>query len=511
MHPRHWAAVNPHKPAIIAARSGESISYRELNERSIRCANLLSRAGLRAGDHLAMIMENHPRFLEISWAAQRSGLYFTPISWRFQPGEVEYIVRHSGARALIVSSEQRPLAQSLSPDLPAMARFLVGGVAPGYTSYEAQLESSPSRPVYAETRGIDMLYSSGSTGTPKAVKLAIEDPRVDGPSRLYRLFGERFGWGESTMYLMPAPLYHSGPLRFAMAMGYFGGTVIVMELFDARASLELCQRYRVTHVQWVPTMMVRLLKLPREEREAYDLSSLQCVIHGAAPISVEVKRAMIDWVGPILEESYSGTEGNGATLISSAEWLAHPGSVGRAAFGTLHIVDERGEELPAGQTGQIYFDGPRFEYYKDPERTRDAYDARGWSTLGDIGYLDDEGYLYLTDRKSDVIISGGVNVYPIEAEHVLTAHPRVLDAAVFGLPDDDLGEIVHAVVQPVRMDDAGPELERELLEYCGSKIARFKCPRAIDFRADLPRHETGKLYKRLIRLQYLESRAGRRG
>jgi acyl-CoA synthetase (AMP-forming)/AMP-acid ligase II len=256
-------------------------------------------------------------------------------------------------------------------------------------------------------------------------------------------------------------------------------------------------------------MLVRLLKLPDEVRRRYDLSHLKCVIHGAAPISVDVKRAMIEWLGPILEESYSGTEGNGATLINSAEWLAHLGSVGKAAFGTLHVLDEAGQEVPVGTIGNIYFEGPKFEYYKDPQRTREAFDQRGWSTLGDIGYVDAEGYLYLTDRKSDVIITGGVNVYPIEAEHVLTSHPRVIDAAVFGVPDEDLGEAVHAVVQPLDKNDAGPGLERLLLDYCRSRIAHYKCPRSIEFKDELPRHDTGKLYKRILKAQYIANMAGR--
>jgi acyl-CoA synthetase (AMP-forming)/AMP-acid ligase II len=499
MHPRHWAARTPHKPAVIAPGSGQTVSYRELDRRSVRCANLLRRAGLRPGDHLALLMENQPRFLEISWAAQRAGLYFTPICWRFQPHEVAYILGHCGARALIVSAEQHALCEALPASARAMPRWLVGAEAAGYESYEAALARCPDSPEFKQTRGTDMLYSSGSTGTPKAVKLPVERTEIDGAGALYAMFGQRFGWDQATVYLMPAPLYHSGPLRFAMAMGYFGGTVILMDRFDARESLRLCEQYRVTHAQWVPTMMVRLLKLSATERAGFDLRNLRCVVHGAAPISVDTKRAMIEWLGPILEESYSGTEGNGATLISSGEWLEHPGSVGKAILGTIHILDEHGAELPAHRTGVVYFDGPRFEYFKDPVRTRQAYNERGWSTLGDIGRLDDEGYLYLTDRVSDVIISGGIKIYPIEAEHALSSHPRVLDAAVFGIPDEDLGERVHAVVQPVRPDEAGEDLERELIEFCRTRIAPFKCPRRIEFAAQLPRHETGKLYRRLLR------------
>lgn len=503
MHPKHWATTDPEKPAIIHAGSGRIITYRELDARSSRCANWLRHAGVNPGDHVAAVLENHPYFLEISWAAQRCGAYFTPISWRFQPDEILYILAHSGAKALFMSHAQPSLAAHALKQAPVPIRLSVGGALDGFGSYEGAISESSPMPPCLETRGVDMLYSSGSTGKPKAIKLPVDNPAISGAPPLYRLFGARFGWSESTVYLMPAPLYHSGPLRFAMAMGYFGGTVVLMEKFDALEALRLCERYQVTHAQWVPTMLVRLLKLPGGIRERFDLRSLKFVIHGAAPVSVEVKRAMIAWLGPILEESYSGTEGNGATLISSAEWLAHPGSVGRAAFGALHVLDERGRDVPAGTVGDVYFDGPKFEYYKDPAKTRDAYNDRGWSTLGDIGYLDAEGYLYLTDRKSDVIITGGVNVYPIEAEHALVSHPMVTDAAVFGVPDEDLGEAVHGVVQLAAGADAGPELERALLDFCRSKIAHFKCPRTIEFCAELPRHDTGKLYKRLLKAQYL--------
>ena len=358
MHPRQWAKIDPDKPAVIVASSGEIITYRELNERSIRCANLLRDTGLEPGDHVALILENHPCFLEICWAAQRSGLYFTAISWRFQPEEVAYILEHCGAKALFISDQQRSLCEALPERLSAIPRFSVGGNLDGCKNYEAAIEACPSVPTAAETRGIDMLYSSGSTGKPKAVKLPIENPDVDGPPGLYALFGERFEWNQSTIYLMPAPLYHSGPLRFAMAMGYFGGTVLLMEKFDARESLALCERYRVTHAQWVPTMMVRLLKLPAEARSSYDLSTLKFVIHGAAPISVDVKLAMIEWLGPILEEAYSGTEGNGSTIINSKEYLAHPGSVGKAAFGTVHVVDDEGRRSRRGKSARFILTVP---------------------------------------------------------------------------------------------------------------------------------------------------------
>ncbi len=503
MHPRHWSAVYPDKPAVIAVTAGETISYKKLNDRSVQCANLLRQAGLKPGDHMAVIMENHPRFFEISWAAQRSGLYFTAISWRFKPEEVAYILEHCGARVLFSSTQQRELCRRLGKTTRGLSCFMAGGEMEGFENYESAIAGQPTTPSGKETRGVDMLYSSGSTGRPKAIKIPIEDAAIDEPAALYAFFGRRYQWNEQTKYLMSAPLYHSGPLRFSMAQHYFGGTVVMTERFEAEQDLALIEQYRITHAHWVPTMMVRLLKLPDAVRKAFDISSLEFVMSGAAPVSVETKQAMIDWLGPILEEAYGGTEGNGATMLNSEEWLQHPGSVGKAVGCRVHVVDDDGNELPAGQVGTIYFDGPEFEYYKDPEQTREAYNDRGWSTLGDIGYLDKDGYLYLTDRKTDVAIINGVNVYPLEAEQLLINHPKVIDAAVFGLPDGDSGERLHAVVQPAGRSLPGKALSVELIDYCRARIAAIKCPHTIDFRSRIPRHETGKLYKRLLKEEYL--------
>jgi acyl-CoA synthetase (AMP-forming)/AMP-acid ligase II len=503
MHPRHWARVCPGKPAIIAVTANEIISYAELNQRSIQCANLMREAGLKPGDHVAVLMENHTRFLEISWAAQRCGLYFTPISWRFPPAEIAHILEHCGARVLFVSAKQQLLCDNIEASTIGLRRFVTGGSIPGYESYDDAVSRQPLIPTADETRGVDMLYSSGSTGKPKAIKIPIEQGAIDQPPALYAFFGERYEWNEDTRYLISAPLYHSGPLRFSMAQHYFGGTLVLTEKFDAEENLALIEKYRITHAHWVPTMMVRLLKLPEDIREKYDLSSLKFVMSGAAPISVETKQGMINWIGPILEEAYAGTEGNGATMINSSEWLSHPGSVGKAVGCTIHILDDDGNELPVGELGTVYFDGPSFEYYKDPVKTKEAYNDRGWSTLGDIGYLDEEGYLYLTDRKNDVVIVNGVNVYPLEAEQLLIVHPKVTDAAVFGLHDEDSGERVHAVVQAAPGQDAGEDLATELIHYCRQHLPSIRCPKTLDFRAQIPRHETGKLYKRLLKAEYV--------
>jgi len=283
----------------------------------------------------------------------------------------------------------------------------------------------------------------------------------------------------------------------------FGGTVVVMERFDAVTSLALIECHRITHSQWVPTMFVRMLKLPESEREAHDHSSHRCAIHAAAPCPKDVKRRMIAWWGPIISEYYAGSEGNGLCMIRSDEWLSHEGSVGRPVFGVLHILDDAGHALPAGEEGGIYFGGgTEFVYHNDPDKTAGSRSAEGWTTLGDIGYVDTEGYLYLTDRKANMIISGGVNIYPQETENVLVMHPAVLDVAVFGVPDEDFGESVKAVVQPVDMATAGPALERELIAWCRERLSHIKCPKTVDFEAELPRHPTGKLYKRVLRDRY---------
>jgi acyl-CoA synthetase (AMP-forming)/AMP-acid ligase II len=512
MYPTILAKFHPDKPAYRMAGSGESVSYRELDERSNQGAQLFRSLGLAHGDAIAILLENHPRFFEICWAAQRSGLWYTPISYRLTAPEVEYIVRDCGAKVLIASSATREVAAALAPRLADLSgRFLVGGVCEGFASWEAATARQPARPVDDELEGSDLLYSSGTTGRPKGVKQAAGWGQPIGtPSTLVALMKGLYGVDESCVYLSPAPSYHAAPLRFCMSAQRLGATCIVMEHFDALAALELIERYRVTHSQWVPTMFVRMLKLPEAERRRHDVSSLRIAVHAAAPCPIPVKEQMIAWWGPVLYEYYAGTEGNGFTSINSADWLAHKGSVGRPLNAKLHILDDEGKDLPPGQPGGIYFEGgPSFEYHNAPEKTAGSRTREGWSTLGDIGYVDAEGYLYLTDRKANMIISGGVNIYPQEAENLLVTHPKVADVAVFGIPNVDFGEEVKAVVQPVDMADAGPELERELIEFCQSQLSKLKCPRSIDFEAELPRHPTGKLYKRLLRDRYWGNRESR--
>lgn len=509
MYPGAHAQTTPDKPAYIMAGGGEVVTYRQLDERSNRVAQLFRSLGLRHGDQIALCLENHPRFFEIVWAAQRAGLYYTAISSRLTPGEIEYIVRDCNAKVFVTSAYKRDVATALVDPLRDVAtRLMLDGTVPGFAAYEAAVDAQPATPVPDESEGQDMLYSSGTTGRPKGVKLSLTGNPIGTPNALFHLVKALYAADADTVYLSPAPLYHAAPLRFCMTVQRCGGTTIIMEKFEPSEALRLIERYRVTHSQWVPTMFVRLLKLPEAEKRRYDLSSLRVAIHAAAPCPIPVKEQMIQWWGPVLFEYYAGTEGNGFTAIDSTEWLAHKGSVGRPLLGEVRIVDENGAELPPGEIGTVYFaNGPRFEYHNDPQKTAGSRNEQGWSTLGDIGYVDAGGFLYLTDRKANMIISGGVNIYPQEAENVLVTHPKVADVAVFGVPNPELGEEVKAVVQPVDMADAGPELEAELIAFCQAQLARYKCPRSVDFEAELPRHPTGKLYKRLLKDRYWKGHA----
>jgi long-chain acyl-CoA synthetase len=498
VYPGVWARSHPDRAAVVMGGSGEVVTYRELDERSNRCAHLFRSLGLRMGDTVALLMPNTSRLHEVAWAARRSGLYVTPLNYHLTPGEVAYIVADSGARVLIADG-------SLVADgLPHTEhRFVVGGRADGWADFDDAVRDQPSDPLPDEVEGDLLQYSSGTTGQPKGIRREITGlPMGTLPDTIVGFF-DVLGFHEGDIYLSPAPLYHSAPIYWTMAAHRLGATSVVMERFDPEQTLALIERYAVTHAQFVPTMFVRMLKLPAEVRERYDLSSLQSVVHAAAPCPVEVKRAMIEWWGPIVHEYYSSSEGAGATWITGPDWLEHPGSVGKAILGVPHILSEDGVELPPGEPGTIWFDGGReFDYLGDASKTAESMNESGWRTVGDVGYLDDEGYLYLTDRKAFTIIAGGVNIYPQEAEDTLITHPAVYDVAVFGIPDADLGEAVHAVVQPADLSAAGPELAEELMAYCRSKLAAYKCPRSIDFTDELPRSDTGKLYKRLLRDAY---------
>ncbi len=505
MHPRLHAEKTPEKTAYLMSTSGERVSYRQLEERANRCAQLLRSLGLRDGDGIALFLVNGPRYFEPCWAAQRAGLYYTPLSTHLTAGEVAYIAKDCGARVLIASRELGDVAAQLAERLPGLrARLMVGGSVPGFESYEEAVAAQPAHPIADEREGQDMLYSSGTTGHPKGIRVPLPDRAVGDPDPM--AIGMTQGMWSATpedVYLSPAPLYHSAPLRCTMALQRVGATCVVMERFDPERALALIEEHRVTLSQWVPTMFVRMLKLPAAVRRRYDLASHRSAVHAAAPCPVPVKEQMLAWWGPIIHEYYAATENNGSTAIGPEEWLAHKGSVGKPIGVKIHIVDDDGRDLPPGEIGAVYFEGGgRFQYHNDPAKTADCYTQQGWSTVGDVGYADDEGYLYLTDRKSNMIISGGVNIYPQEAENVLITHPKVADVAVFGIPHEEFGEEVKAVVQPVARADAGPALENELLEFCREQLAKLKCPRSVDFQAELPRHPTGKLYKRLLKDRY---------
>jgi fatty-acyl-CoA synthase len=508
VYPGTYASKTPDKPAIVVAETGRTVTYRELDGRSLRLARVLREAGLRRGDHIAFLSDNSPEVFEVYWAALRSGLYVTGINHHLAADEAAYIADDCGASAIVVSAAKGELATAIIDGTPRVRlRLAFGGEVDGHADYEEALAGVSGEPLGDQPRGTDMLYSSGTTGRPKGIRSPLPDRQVDEPGDMVvAVFGAVYGFDQDTVYYSPAPVYHAAPLRFGGVVHALGGTLVIAKRFDAQAALSAIQTYRVSHSQWVPTMFVRMLKLPDDVRAGYDMSSLRVAIHAAAPCPVDVKQQMIDWWGPILHEYYGSTEGNGITMIDSEQWLAKPGSVGRSGLGVIHICDDDGADLPTGQIGTVYFarDEVAFEYHGDPEKTKAAQHPRHteWSTTGDIGYLDDEGFLYLTDRKAFMIISGGVNIYPQEIEDCLTLHPKVLDVAVIGIPDPEMGEQVKAVVQAADGVETGPALEEELLEFVRARIARYKAPRSVDFTDTLPRSATGKLVKHEIKARY---------
>ncbi|MEU9960574.1 acyl-CoA synthetase [Streptomyces sp. NPDC050982] len=497
-------AYDPARPAVVTADGGRTLTYGQLEERSLRLADHLRTAGLRTGDHLALLSDNDPRVLEVYWAALRSGLYLTVVNHHLTADEAAYIVRDCGARTLVVSGPLTELGEQIRQLVPGPTSCL--GFDDG--SYERALAAASSESPAHQPRGVDMLYSSGTTGRPKGIAPTLPEGDVREVMSTYQLlFQPMYGFGEDTVYLCPAPLYHAAPLRFCYVVTATGGTVVLMNSFDPQGALEAIERHRVTHSQWVPTMFVRMLKLPSEVRDAYDVSSLKVAIHAAAPCPVEVKWRMIAWWGSVLYEYYAATEANGITFIGPEEWLRKPGSVGRGGLlGELRICGDDGKVLPVGETGTVYFEREElpFRYHNDDARTREAQHPEhpNWTTTGDIGHVDEDGYLFLTDRRAFTIISGGVNIYPQEIEDCLTLHPKVTDVAVVGVPDAEMGEAVKAVVQPAPGATPGPELEHELLEFVRDRIAHYKSPRSVDFTDALPRTPTGKLAKSKLRKAY---------
>jgi fatty-acyl-CoA synthase len=508
MYPGKWSQESPERPAVIHSVTGETVTFRQLDERSNRLAQLMWDRGLRPGDHAAIFMENNVRFFEVIWAALRSGLYITTVNRYLTDEEAGYIVDDCEAQVLVASSYLAEVARALPGLAPNCHTWLmVGGTEPGYESYEATVEGYPAEPLADQPAGQFMLYSSGATGRPKGIVRPLTGAKIyDDAGPVGAMQRALWGFDEQSIYLSPAPLYHSAPIGFTTATLALGGTVVMMPRFDEVGALKAIQDYQVTHSQWVPTMFTRMLKLDASARQGFDLSSHRVAIHAAAPCPAGIKEQMFDWWGPILYEYYGGTELNGLTHSTPDEWLSHRGTVGRAILGELHICDEDGRELPVGETGLVYFALPEmpFRYHHDDAKTKSAQhpEHANWSALGDVGYIDEEGFLYLTDRATFMIISGGVNIYPQEIEDQLIMHPKVADIAVVGVPDEEMGEAVKAVVQLAEGVEAGPELADELLAYARDHIAHYKCPRSVDFMAELPRLPTGKLYKRLIKDAY---------
>ena len=505
MYPGHWATVKPKTPAVIDAASGEQVTWLELDQRSNQVARLLESLGLGVGDHVSILMENNLEYFSIAWGVLRSGMYLTCINRYLTPDEAAYIIDDSTSQVLFASSElaQSEALPALIPSCPH--RYSVGADIAGFDNAAQAIATMPTTPIADQRAGDTMLYSSGTTGRPKGIKRPLTGNHVgDGLPGVE--VNNPYGMNADTVYLSPAPLYHAAPFGFCTRTLALGGTVVMMRSFDPEESLRHIQRYSITHSQWVPTMFIRMLKLDDEVRSQYDLSSHQCAIHAAAPCPKEIKHQMMDWWGPILWEYYAGTERNGTTVISPQEWLEHPGSVGRAIASILHICDESGADVPTGEEGMVYFEQPKrsFEYHNAPDKTASATHPihDNWTSLGDVGYVDEEGFLYLTDRKAYMIISGGVNIYPQEIEDALVLHPAVQDVAVFGVPNADFGEEVKAVVELAPGQQPSDAVTDDLMAYAKEHLAGYKVPRSIDFTDALPRLPTGKLYKRLLKDQY---------
>ena len=503
-----FADLHPDKPAVIEARTGTVLSYGELEERSNRLAQHLHSLGLRRGDCIAAVLENHLRYFEIAWAAFRSGLLLATVNRFLTADEAAYIVSDSDAQVLVSSAGMAELAEQLTSRTPGcMQRLMIDGRIDGWLSYEDAVAAAPAQRLAEQWMGSTLMYSSGTTGRPKGIVRSLFNTYVsEGPEPGRATLLSCFDFSAESVYLSTAPMYHAAAMGYATNMQYCGGTTVLMDKFDAQTALSLMERYRVTHSQWVPTMFIRLLKLPDEVRSRYDLASHRMAIHASAPCPVEVKQRMIDWWGPIVREYYTGSEGSGMTVIDSHEALERPGSVGRAVFGRVRICGDDGAELPAGQDGLIYFERDRlpFHYHNDPVKTDAARHPvhRSWTTLGDIGHLDEAGYLYLTDRKDFMIISGGVNIYPQAIEDALALHPKVADVAVIGVPDPEMGESVKAIVEPAPGVEPDAGLAEEILAHVRGRVARYMVPRSVDFIDRMPRLPTGKLYKKGLRERY---------
>ncbi|HBX27432.1 MAG TPA: acyl-CoA synthetase [Gammaproteobacteria bacterium] len=509
MYPDAYSVKHPERPAFIMAATGFSVTYAEFEVRANRLAHLLRQQRLGHQDHYAIMMENNDRYLEACAAGERAGLYYTCINSYLTAEELAYILENSDSQILITSVAKLDVVQEAVAQCPRILRVLVVDAAnmalpESFEDYRSACEPFPDSPIGDELLGTSMLYSSGTTGRPKGIIRPLPEQVPSDQLPIFGFLAQLWRYREDMVYLSPAPLYHSAPQAAVNLTIRHGGTVIIMERFDPEEYLALIERYQVSHSQLVPTMFSRMLKLSEYSRQAHDLSSLEIAIHAAAPCPAIVKQQMIDWWGPIIHEYYGATEGLGFAACDTQEWLAHPGTVGKIVLGELAVLDDDMNPMPQGEPGTLWFKtATEFEYHNDPEKTAEVTSADGeMTTVGDVGYLDADGFLYLTDRKTFMIISGGVNIYPQECEDLLISHPKVEDAAVFGVPNADLGEEVKAVVQTVSGIDGDTALAEELLGYLSDRLSRQKLPRSFDYIDEMPRLPTGKLYKRVLRDRY---------
>lgn len=496
----YHAKQTPERAAIVMAETGHEMSYAELDGRSDALARQLAAAGLVPGDTVAVLMPNSPGFLVAAWAAERSGLYYVPVNWHLKRDEVHYVINDCGAGAMLCDPSFVTLVEQKPARRDALAIWYDRGIGP--SGFVREEETDPVLKEYRSMEGSSMIYSSGTSGFPKGIRRPLAGSAPGELTAGDRMLRELYGWSKDTVLLCPSPLYHAAPLNFTMSTHRAGGTAVVMQRFDAETALAAIERFCVNKLWLVPTMMIRMLNLPKTVRSRFDPDGVTHVIHSAAPCPVDTKRAFIDWFGRTVYEFYAASEANGFVAIGPDEWLAHPGSVGRSD--NIRICGEDGEALPSGQIGLIYFaqSWTSFEYNNDPEKTRAGRNRHGWTTLGDLGRLDGEGYLYLADRQTNLILSGGVNIYPQEAENILTVHPDVYDVAVIGVPNAEFGQEVKAVV--ALKDGIMPTdgKQAELIRFCRERLADFKCPRSVDFVDALPRLPTGKLLKRELHKRY---------
>ena len=506
MNPRHFAKTTPDKVAVKMSDGCASLSFAELEKKANQAAYLFRSHGLEAGGRVAFLLPNCIDVFPFAWGAQRAGLLYVPIPTKSTIDETAYLLKDSGANLLLTSIECPAVTQDgFDASLGDVFKYSLNPSPSGdWTDWDTALSAFPETPIADEVAGQAMLYSSGTTGRPKGISPShgVGGP-FEEPELLTQLISQGFQVDDQGIFLTPAPLYHAAPLKWTMCVQALGATTIIMPRFSPAETLEIIERERVTDAQFVPTHFIRMLKMPEAERVKYDVSSLKMAVHAAAPCPVDTKEKMFDWWGDVIYEYYAGSEGFGMTLATPEGWKAHPGTVGSPILGALHICGENGEPLPIGKIGQIYFESDVvFSYHNDSEKTKGAYNKHGWATLGDIGYLNEDGFLYLTDRKNFMIISGGVNIYPQEIENSLISHPDVADVAVIGAPDPDFGEKVVAIVQPLNLTQDRRELAAELNRYCRKELSSVKVPKQIDFVDELPRTETGKMMKRLLRDEY---------